>query len=334
MNSNLSRRQFISRSAAGASAVAMAATGVAEGFPERMSGWRCVLELDTGRRVSAGSQEGLQKAIRSGADLRIYTEFKFNEHVDVASSNDEIVRECSDFRVTYLLEDRWVAAVMTQRMPIDVPDGFGPRASMSLFMYGQDGRQAIARPFLDGLVPTGTIGPAPLGDHHAMPKYHQLDGWDAETNAPSSNFVYDFEVYRYWVRDDWQELLSHTAEGEILSGTADALGEALEKGRELKVGIRGICADLADNPGQAMDHEVFIRLIPGFYFSRRRLFAAETELVVRVRPAIPMRYQSRGWDFGCLMPRSDGFVARWLCDPYTLQFKKSEGRYAIRWFVR
>ena len=34
------------------------------------------------------------------------------------------------------------------------------------------------------------------------------------------------------------------------------------------------------------------------------------------------------------MPRSDGLVARWLVDPYTLKFRKSEGRYAIRWFVR
>jgi hypothetical protein len=54
---------------------------------------------------------------------------------------------------------------------------------------------------------------------------------------------------------------------------------------------------------------------------------------VRVRPAIPLRYTSRGWDFGWLMARTDGHVARWLCDQYTLTFHKSEARYAIRWFV-
>ena len=55
---------------------------------------------------------------------------------------------------------------------------------------------------------------------------------------------------------------------------------------------------------------------------------------MRVRPAIPLAYGSGGWDFGWLIPRTDGFVARSLVDPYTLKFHKSDGRYAIRWFVR
>ena len=55
---------------------------------------------------------------------------------------------------------------------------------------------------------------------------------------------------------------------------------------------------------------------------------------MRVRPAIPMRYASRNWDFGWLMPRTDGTVERWLCDPYTLKFEKSRGADAVRWFVR
>jgi hypothetical protein len=46
-----------------------------------------------------------------------------------------------------------------------------------------------------------------------------------------------------------------------------------------------------------------------------------------------MGYGSRAWDFGWLMPRSDGFVAGWLCDPYTLKFRREDGRYAMRWFV-
>jgi hypothetical protein len=58
-----------------------------------------------------------------------------------------------------------------------------------------------------------------------------------------------------------------------------------------------------------------------------------THPLARVRPAIPLRYASGGWDFGWLMARMDGHVARWLCDPYTLEFHKSEARYAIRWFV-
>ena len=296
--------------------------------------WTPVLELDGQRAVVAGSSEALCNAIRRGADLRIRTDFVFNEHLDTASNNSEPVVEVSDFRVTYLIEDRWSAGIMSQRMPICPPEGFGPRPSMSFFMYNQDGRQAIARPYLDGPPAVGPRGPSPLDDHSDMPKYHQRDSWDADTNAPSSNFVYDFDLYRYLVCDNWEEVLSHTVEGEAEFGSIEALYDAFSQGREIKVGIRGLCADLAEDPEAAADHTVFVQTGPGYYCTQRRLFSAGSQPVVRVRPDIPMRYTSGGWDFGWLMPRTDGFVDRWLCDPYTLRFHQSPGRYAIRWFVR
>jgi hypothetical protein len=163
-----------------------------------------------------------------------------------------------------------------------------------------------------------------------MPKYHQHDAWDTGTNAPSSNFTYDFEVFRYFVRDDWQEALAHQADGQVTGGSLDALIDAFSAGAEVKVGIRGLCGDL----GGGLAHEVFVHTGPGYYSTERRIFCAGAQPVVRVRPAIPMSYVSQGWDFGWLMPRTDGFVARWLCDPYTLAFAKSEVRCAIRWFVR
>ena len=70
-----------------------------------------------------------------------------------------------------------------------------------------------------------------------------------------------------------------------------------------------------------------------YYQTESRLFMASANPVVRTRPGIPLGYGSRSWDFGWLMPRSDGFVARWLCDPYTLKFNKSDRRHAMRWFV-
>jgi hypothetical protein len=296
--------------------------------------WDCVLELATDRSIVSGSQRALCEAIRRGADLRIYTEFCHNEHIDVASDNPELIREVADFRTTYLVENRWVAGIMTLRQPISLPDGFGPRPSMSFFMYNQDGRQAIARPHLDGGPRGGTLGPAPLDDHSAMPKYHQQDAWDAGTNAPSSNFIYDFEVYRFWVRDDWQEVLAHSADGSIVGGSMDALADAFSRGCEVKVAVRGLCNDLAEARCCAADHEVFIQVGSCYYYTERRLFIAGSHPLVRVRPGIPLRYVSSGWDFGWLMPRTDGVVARLLCDPYTLQFHRSEGRYALRWFVR
>jgi hypothetical protein len=291
------------------------------------------LTLNGDRSLREGSFAALADAIRRGADLRIATAFRHNEHIDTASNNAELVREVAEFRVTYLLEDRWSAGIMTLRQPVELPDGFGPRPSMSFFLYNQDGQQAIARPYLDGVSATGARGPAALDDHSAMPRYHQHDSWDAGTNAPSSNFVYDFDHYQFWVNDRWREVLSHTADGAPLAGSLDELAEAFTRGCPIKLGIRGLCADLADDRADALDHEVFVHAGSCYYYTGRKLFMTGTHPLVRVRPAIPLRYTSRGWDFGWLMARTDGHVARWLCDPYTLAFHKSAGRYAIRWFA-
>jgi len=295
--------------------------------------WEPVLELRADRSIAAGSPAALCAALRRGADLRIYTEFRHNEHIDPTSDNPELIREVSEFRATYVIEERWAAGIMTLRQPISLPDGFGPRPSMSFFLYNQDGQQAIARPFLDGGPVSAEPGPAPLGeDWRAYPKYHQQDNWDAGTNAPSHNFVYDFDVYRFYVCDNWQELLAHDAEGSVLAGSVEALADAFTRGAELKVGVRDLCTDLAGDAGPT--HEVFIQAGPGYYYTQRKLFIAGSHPLTRVRPAIPLAYRSRGWDFGWLMLRTDGQVALLLYDPYTLKPFRRQGRYAIRWFAR
>ena len=291
--------------------------------------WTSLLELDAARNVVAGSEEALANAIRRGADLRIYTEFRHNEHIDTTSDTPEIVQEVSEFGVTYLMRDSWVAGIMSLRQPIALPDGFGPRPSMSFFMYNQDGGQAIARPFLDGAPPAGKPGASLPDAPSEMPKYLALDGWDAKTNAPSHNFVYHFESYRYCVSDTWREVLSHDAEGAVLAGSLQNLVDAFVTGSEIKVGVSGLCADLGGT-----DHVVFVQVGPGYYYTEQRLFIAGSHPVVRVKPAIPMRYESRGWDFGWLMLRTDGRVVYRRCDPYTLAFEDVEARYPIRWFVR
>jgi hypothetical protein len=296
--------------------------------------WKCALILDRERRVVSGSTEALTSAIRRGADMRIYTEFRHNEHIDTKSDNPELIREVADFRITYLLDNRWVAGIINLRQPIDLPNGFGPRPSMSFFLYNQNADQAIARPYLDRMPVTAETGPSPLDDHSDMPKYHQFDAWDSGTNAPSSNFAYDFETYKFWVCDDWKEVYSHNADGKVLSGSIDSLTEAFAAGQEVKVGISGLCADMTEYPAKAMSHEVFVQCGSCYYYTERKQFMAASQPVVRVKPAIPLRYRSMEWDFGWLMPRSDGHVARWLIDPYTLKFHRTEGRYAMRWFVR
>ena len=299
-----------------------------------MEGWTNALELDQDRSVRAGSEAALQDAIRRAADLRIGTQFLHNEHVDVTSDIPEVVQEVAEFRATYLVDDRWAAGIMTLRQPVDLLSGFGPRPSMSFFLYNQDGRQAIARPHMDGPPVAGDLGVSPTEDHTSMPKYHELDSWDAGTNAPSTNFVYDFDVYRFWVRDDWREVLSHRHTGEVEAGSVDSLADASARGAEVKVGIRGLCADLVEEGAASLEHEVFIQLNSCYYYTERKLFIGATDPLVRVRPAVPLAYTSRGWDFGWVIAKTDGYASLLLADPYTLKFRRSQRSYAIRWFVR
>ena len=298
-----------------------------------MTSWQTVLKLDSQRNLELGDATLLANAVRAGADLRVGTAFWHNEHVDPTSKSHHFVREVMDFRITYLLEDRWVAGVENLRVPIQLPDRFGPRESMSFFLYNQDGNQAVARPFLDDRPATGEPGISPLEDHDAMPKYHELANFDVQTNAPSSNFIYDFEYFRYMIRPNWTEVLAHDAEGNVTSGSISNLTEAFESGAEVKIAVRGLCDDLLADSTAAMDHEVFIHLGACYYYTEERLFIGSANPVVRTTPSIPLGYSSRGWDFGWLMPRTDGHVARWLCNPYTLKFRRDARQYAIRWFV-
>jgi hypothetical protein len=294
---------------------------------------RTVLTLNSDRSVRSGSTADLVDAIRRGADLRIGTAFRHNEHIDTRSSSNELIEEVAEFRQTWLLDDRWAAGIMTLRMPVELPEGFGPRPSMSFFLYNQDGTQAIARPYLDGQPPTGTRGPSPLDDMSDMPRYHQFDSFDAGTNAPSSNFVYDFDSYRFMVNDRWREVLAHDHTGRPTFGSVEALNEAFLRGAPVKVAISKFGVGLVPPGETAPEHEAFIHCGSCYYYTDRKLFITGTHPAVRIKPAIPLRYESGGWDFCWLVARTDGQVERWRCDPHTLAFDRSTHRYDMRWFV-
>ena len=291
-----------------------------------MSHWTRTLALDSARQIIGGSESVLADAIRRGADLRIYTEFRHNEHIDISSPSDELVREVAEFAVTYLIDDRWTAGLMSLRQPVSLPDGFGPRPSMSFFLYNQDGHQAIGRPHLDGQGP----GPTPEAADATMPKYNLLGQFDADTNAPSQNFIYDFDAYHFYVDDSWREVLHHDAQGQVLSGSIDALAAAFADGAAIKVGIGGLCGDMGDG----LAHEIFAQTGSGYYYTEQKLFIAGSHPLIRVRPAIPMQFGSGDWDFGWLLLRTDGAIVYRRCDPYTLAFSDEDRRHPVRWFVR
>ncbi len=106
--------------------------------------WKCVLTLDAGRQIVGGDPRRLREAIARGADLRIYSEFRHNEHIDTTSNNDELVRETMDMRATYLIDVRWAAGICTLRQPVELPHGFGPRPSLSLSLASPPSSNAVA----------------------------------------------------------------------------------------------------------------------------------------------------------------------------------------------
>lgn len=269
-----------------------------------------------------------------GADLRILSGFYHNEHVDTTSPEHELVEESMDMRVTYVIDDRWCAGVQSLRQPVELPDRFGPRPSLSLFLYNENGLQAIARPYLDGPPATGVQDSHPPHQYPEMPKYVEFERYDDGTNAPSSNFIYYFESLRYLVWDGWTEAYHHLADGTVVSGSAEAMHDALRRGCEFKVGIKNICDDLTNSGSEALPHWVFVNAGACYFYTEKKYMVTGTFPLPRIRPNVPLVYQSNGWDYGWLILRSDGHVAELIYDPYTLQPRRSTRRCEIRWFYR
>ena len=290
--------------------------------------YKSVLELDQQRNIIKGSRQALIESIASGADLRIYTEFRHNEHIDTDSDNNELIKEVSEFRATYLIEDEWCAGIMTLRQPAQLPGEFGPRPSMSFFMYNIDGTQAIARPFLDGGGPEQGGTEAGCKEEY----YHALGSADEKTTAPSNNFVYDFYNYKFYTNECFCEVYSNDEQGRCVSGSLKTLTDAANEGAEIKAAVSGICDEFCE--GEPVKHEVLIQTGPMYFYTETNYMLAESHPFVRVKPAVPMRYESGGWDFGWMIVRTDGHVAGLWYDPYTLKTRRTFGKHRIRWFVK
>ena len=290
-----------------------------------------VLILDSRRTVTAGSTEALTAALNRGADLKIETLFRHDEHMDVHSPIKDTVREVSEFHETIVIDDRWSAGFMTLRQPAEVPFGFGSRPSLSLFLYNQDGSQSVARPFLDGGPITGQKGENPPNQYTEHTKMNYFSCFDEGTNAPSWNFAYAFDSFRYLVRDRYTELLHHDEEGNVLSGSLDALMDAYSTGTDLKAGITGLCDGMPG--GQALKNEVFVHISYGYHYQESQLFVAETQPFVRTAPRIPLAYATDNWDYGWAIPHTDGKVSLLAYNPYSLKPFRKELRCAVRWFA-
>jgi hypothetical protein len=314
------------------------------------SPWKCALELRPDRSVASGSHALLAEAIGRGADLRVYTEFLHEEHIAPFSCtpnigdprNNGVYREVIDFRETILVDGQipgvpGVAGITTLRQPLEPLTGFnGTQPKMSFFLYNDDGQQACAQVLLDDSPTTGQIGTRVIEPRPAnAPKMSETEAFDVGTSGPSRNFIYDMEVYRYFVRDEWTEVLSHDEHGRVKSGSFDALERAQTEAREIKVGLRDLCADLGVPGGPS--HEVFSLAGSGFTHTKRKTHEVLTHPLIRVapgNPAIPLKYASNNWDVSWISIRTTGEAVRRTLHPYTRTWSDHPMRLGCRWFVR
>ena len=283
--------------------------------------WALALESAPDRSVRAGSKADLAVAIGRGADLRVYTEFLFEEHIVPGGngdpSQDGVIREVIDFRETILVGDGHVGAITTQRQPLEPPFGFnGTQPRMSFFMYTSDGDQALA-----GLVFGGVEGAPAPGERVVeeppadMPKMGPQEFFDVGTSGPSRNFVYDMETYRYFIRDDWEEILAHDADGRVTAGSFDALEAAQMAGREIKVGILDLAADLATRcrarPTPSSRRSGRASSTPGRGCTPRSPTRSSGS-----RPRIRCATGSGDWDVAWVFLRTDGHAVVRSIEPY------------------
>jgi len=290
--------------------------------------WSCAYELDEHQRPMAGSTDALAMAVRRGADIRLYTTFDWLDHME-SSADHGLIEETIDLRVTYLLEGRWVSALTAMRYPAEAGLGFAAEPSLSFFMYNQDGRFGIARPELRRVERRPVMDQLP---GHS-PLYRVIDAADQGTNYASHNATYDFNCIRWLVRDDWRQVLHHDEHGIVLEGSLDALREDFRRGCSVKVIVRNLCNFLA--PGDAgIEHEVAVELGSMYFHTQSKFHSGESLPLVRIAPAIPLAYRSGNWNFGWILPRSDGRVFHLIIDPRTREMSRAEGRHAIRWLVR
>ena len=307
----------------------LAAVGAATALSVTASGPQLVLELDAERNVVSGSRKALAQAIDRGADLRIAVAFRHNEHLDPAASNTELVEEMSDYRVVYRIGADWTSGIMNLRMPVNGPLGFGPRPAWSFFMYHCDGTQGIARANLDGKPARPRYGEDEVSSPASMPKYHVLSSFDGATNAMSQNFIYDFDYFKFYILDNWEEVYAHDANGNAVSGSFDALIRAIREGREIKAAIRNF-RSAPDSPAS----ELFTHLGSSYYSTGSRLLCINSQPVVTVRPGIPLRYGSGNWESGQLLIFTNGQIGYWYYDPYTMEYQKVYESCPVRYFVR
>lgn len=294
-----------------------------------MSKPECVLSLDADRQVVGGSTELLNGKIRAGADLRISTGFLHNEHIDPLSDDNQLVVETSTFAQTVLIDNRWSAYFMTLRQPVSLRDGFGRPHALSLFLYNQDGLQAMARLIMDE-EQDDTMNP--VVDEADMKKMHTLNVLDRHKAGASKNFIYNFSFYDFVVTDCYDEVYANTEGGTCVLGNIDALGEAYRSGRGIKLAVKGLSRAIWGTTEH--EDEIYIHCGSSYYYTSDKLMITNTLPFVSVPADIPLNYKSESYRYCWLIARTDGRAEIRHYNVFDKKWETSATYLPIRWFAQ
>ena len=277
-----------------------------------MAGWARICSVRGDFRTTSGDVAAVAEAVRRGADLRRLSTY------DPESTG--LVEETMSLQTTWVFDDEHVGGLSTLRHPVDCGLGFWARPTMAYWIFNVTAPSASAMVPLDG-----------------QPADEATGAWARVDNTPFDR-VRDREwlskEYHWWVRDDWEEVCAHGADGTPSVGSWEEVRRAATEGCELKVGIRDPWSHLAPAGAEPVEHEVFMACGTQFAHVDGEFFAALTTPTFLVVPATPLRFRDGTIEPGWLLVRSDGRVCRQTLDVPTMRWKQAWSRSAVRWFAR
>lgn len=118
--------------------------------------------------------------------------------------------------------------------PLDAARGFALGRGPVTYIENHDhtrlansSRMPNANILLDATMLTATLRTRRVvGLDPEMEKMSEQETFDAGTLAPSCNFIYAFEKFRFFVSDDWMQVLSDDETGRVLDGSLNAVEQA------------------------------------------------------------------------------------------------------------
>jgi len=263
-------------------------------------------------RVIDGDPTSVAEAVRQGADLRRYSTYN--------PALTGLVEETMALQTTWVFDDGHVGGLSTLRHPAECGLRFFKQPSMAYWIFSVGAPSSSAFVPLDGNPADGATG-----------------SWVRVEEQPfdsRSDAAWLSKKYHWWVRDDWEEIYSHDAQGGSLQGCWKDVCRAAASGRALKVGIRNPWDHLVSKNDSVPAYEAFIECGTQFAHLDAGFFAAMTIPTLLVGPCVPLKFTGENFESGWLLVRTNGSVDRQILDPSTFKWHCVQTRHALRWFAR